>query len=239
MQIPTTLTAQVDSAIGGKTAIDLPEGKNLLGAIHQPCMVLSDTELLGSLPDRRWSDGFAEVIKYGVIKDANLFKFLDKKGLTSVRGNPKHLENVIFRCARIKAKLVEKDEFDKKGLRMILNFGHTGGHALEAAANFSTAYTHGEAVGIGMLIACDIAKQLNVLRDQTLPEAIESLLIKFNLPTFYKGLALESILKAMGYDKKAEGGVNRFILPVSLGRTTITRDIPQEVIREALLRRKR
>lgn len=238
IQIPTTLTAQVDSAIGGKTAIDLPEGKNLLGTIYQPVMVISDPSVLESLPDRRWSDGFAEVIKYGAIKDQGLFKLLERKGFQGIRGNARHLEDVIFRCAKIKSKLVEKDELDKKGFRMILNFGHTTGHAIEAAAGFSTRYTHGESVGIGMLVACDIAKQMNILKESGLAERLESLLIKFNLPTFYKALTVEALLKAMGYDKKAEGGVNRFVLPITLANVTIVRDVSQDVIREALLRRK-
>ena len=146
LHVPTTLTAQVDSAIGGKTAIDLPEGKNLLGSVYQPVLVLSDLSLLGSLPDRHWSDGFAEVIKYGVIKDASLFSLLEKKGKEEIQASARLLENVIFRCARIKARIVERDEFDKKDLRIALNFGHTVGHAIEAASRFSRMYTHGEAV---------------------------------------------------------------------------------------------
>ncbi len=237
VQIPTTVTAQVDSSIGGKTGIDLPEGKNLLGTIYQPALVLTDIAVLESLPDRRWSDGFAEVIKYGVIRDPRLFAQLEKAGLQGLRRS-KNLEGVIRRCVEIKAETVARDEFDKKGVRITLNFGHTIGHAIEAASRFSHAYTHGEAVAIGMLAACDIASALGVLKDKALPERLGTTLIKFGLPLTYKGLAQDALLKAVGYDKKAEHGKNRFVLPVALGRTIIVRDIPVPMIVEALEKRK-
>jgi 3-dehydroquinate synthase len=238
VQIPTTLTAQVDSAIGGKTGIDLPEGKNLLGAIYQPLMVLSDVFLLSSLPERHWCDGFAEVIKYGVIKDPSLFHWLDKKGRQAIQNNPQYLEKIVRNCARIKAKIVEKDEFDKKDVRIVLNFGHTAGHAIEAASKFSRQVTHGEAVSIGMLVACDIAETLGILNDKTLSVSLERILVKFGLPTFTQGIALEPILKAMGYDKKSAGGVNRFVLPAGLGKTSVVSDVPLSAIENALKKRK-
>lgn len=239
VQIPTTLTAQVDSAIGGKTGIDLPQGKNLLGTIYHPALVLSDRCLLETLPERHWSDGFAEVIKYGVIKDPALFASLDHYGKDALIKNSRAMEKVIFRSARIKAKIVEKDEWDRKGIRIVLNFGHTAGHAIETASRFSSKYTHGEAVAIGMLVACDIAQRLNVLKDERLTERLEKTLIKFGLPLFHKGVPMEALLKAMGYDKKAEAGVNRFVLPVRMGQTTLYRDVPPLVIEEALKKRKR
>lgn len=238
IQVPTTLTAQVDSAIGGKTAIDLPEGKNLLGAIYQPSMVIADTGVLSTLPERHWSDGSAEVIKYGVIQDAALFDRLEKSGLDGLRKDPRVLQEVIFRCAKIKAHVVAADEFDKRGVRIILNFGHTAGHAIEAASRYNRQYTHGEAVAVGMLVACDIAKSLGVLKEAGLPERLEKVLIKFRLPLFYKGVDLDVISKAMGYDKKSEGGANRFVLPVSLGKVTIQKNIPAGVILKALQKRK-
>lgn len=237
VQVPTTLTAQVDSAIGGKTAIDLPEGKNLMGTIYQPALVISDTAALDTLPDRAWSDGFAEVIKYGVIADPGLFARLERAGLAGLKGT-KGLEEVIFRCAKIKAGVVEKDELDKRDVRIVLNFGHTIGHAIEAASRFSRAYTHGEAVAVGMLCACDIGDRLGVLKDASLTERLEKTLIKFNLPLFYKGLSRDALLKAVGYDKKSESGTNRFVLPVSLGRTKVVRDVPVETIVAALEKRK-
>ncbi|MCG3175969.1 MAG: 3-dehydroquinate synthase [Candidatus Omnitrophica bacterium] len=238
VQIPTTLTAQVDSAIGGKNGIDLPEGKNLLGTIYQPRVVLADTKVLQSLPDRHWSDGSAEVIKYGVIKDIELFASLEHFGLEGLKSDPVKLEKVIARCAQVKADVVSRDEMDKSGERMILNFGHTAGHAIEAAAEYGR-YTHGEAVGIGMLVACDIAQAVGVLKDAGLPRRLEALLVKFRLPLYYKGLDVSTILRAMGYDKKFVSGRNRFILPVRLGRTVIVRDIPQDIIVRALQHRKR
>lgn len=238
IQIPTTLTAQVDSAIGGKTGIDLPQGKNLLGTVYQPTLVLSDRRLLETLPERHWSDGFAEVIKYGVIKDPELFRLLDRYGKESLIKNPRAMEKVIFRSARIKAKIVEKDEYDRRGIRIVLNFGHTAGHAIEAASRFSSRVTHGEAVAIGMLVACDIACRLNVLKDEKLTENLERVLIKFGLPLFHKGVTTESLLKAMGYDKKAEAGSNRFVLPIRMGHTMTYRNVPTAVIEEALKKRK-
>ncbi len=238
VQVPTTLTAQVDSAIGGKTAIDLPQGKNLLGVIYQPFLVLSDTAVLGSLPDRHWSDGFAEVIKYGVIKDPLLFTLLEKHGLSGIRANAGLLENVIFRCAKIKARIVERDESDKKDIRITLNFGHTAGHAIESVSGFSKRYTHGEAVAIGMLVATDIAARLGVLKDTSLAKRLEKTLVKFSLPLFYKGLSEEAILKAISYDKKTQDGKNRFVLPVTLGKVLIRKDVPSAVIMEALRKRK-
>lgn len=238
LQIPTTLTAQVDSAIGGKTAIDLPQGKNLLGAIYQPRVVISDTALLDSLPDRHWSDGFAEVIKYGVIKDAHLFSMLEKQGIEGIRKDHRLLEKVIQRSAAIKARLVSLDETDRKGIRMVLNFGHTTGHAIEAAAAYSGRYTHGEAIGIGMLVACDLATEMGVLKDPALTGRIEKVLLKFNLPLYYKALSPAVILKAIGYDKKTESGVNRFVLPVSLAKTTIVKNVPVSLISSCLLKRK-
>ncbi len=239
VQIPTTLTAQVDSSIGGKTAIDLPEGKNLLGAIYQPAAVFIDPSILGSLPERHWSDGFAEVIKYGVIKDASLFHLLEKKGMDGVRRDGTCLEKVITRCAEIKAGVVAEDEYDKKNVRIILNFGHTAGHAIEAAAGYSGRYTHGEAVAVGMLIACDISEKMGVLKDRELSVHLEKILIKFGLPVYTKALGVEAILKAMGYDKKSMDQSNRFVLPIQLGKMMVLSDIPTSVIVEALEKRRR
>lgn len=238
VQVPTTLTAQVDSAIGGKTAVDLPEGKNLLGSIYQPSAVISDISALSSLPERNWSDGFAEVIKYGVIKDPALFDLLESSGLEALRADEEKLGKVIERCAKIKSEVVEADEYDKTGVRILLNFGHTAGHAIESVSAYSRSYTHGEAVGIGMLVACDISRELGVLKDLDLARRLEKTLIKFNLPLFFKGLSTESILKAIGYDKKSAGKKNRFVLPVRLGKVVVVRDVPNAAIAAALEKRK-
>ncbi len=238
VQIPTTLTAQVDSAIGGKTAVDLPQGKNLLGTIYQPKLVLAEADFLDTLPDRFWVDGSAEVIKYGMIRDPHLFQILEKYGKDAMRGSAKRSEQIIYRCAKIKSWCVEKDEFDKHQIRMILNFGHTAGHGIEAASRYSRSYTHGEAVAIGMLIACEIADALGVLKEKTLTMRLERLLIKFGLPIAYRNISPDAILKTMGFDKKADQGTNRFVLPVKLGRVEIVRGISDDIIRQALVRRK-
>lgn len=238
VQVPTTLTAQVDSAIGGKTALDLAEGKNLLGSIYQPALVVSDITCLESLPQRHWSDGFAEVIKYGVIKDPGLFSMLEAGGLEGIRNDPKRLREAVYRSARIKAGVVSKDELDKKTIRMVLNFGHTTGHAIEAASRFTRQYTHGEAIAIGMLVACDIAGMLGILKNRGLTGRLEKALLKFQLPVYYKGLTVEAILKPMGYDKKSEPGTNRFVLPVDFGKTVIVQDVPQTAIIQALQKRR-
>ncbi len=238
IQVPTTLTAQVDSAIGGKTGVDLPEGKNLLGSIYQPRMVLSDVSTLSSLSERSWSDGFAEVIKYGVIRDGALFELLESSGLQALRSDEARLEKVIERCAKIKSAVVEADEYDKNGVRIILNFGHTAGHAIETASAYSRAYTHGEAVGIGMLAACDISRELGVLKDPDLTRRLEKVLLKFNLPVYHKGLSTENLVKAIAYDKKAVQKKNRFVLPVRMGKVLVVSDVPSAVIKAALEKRK-
>jgi 3-dehydroquinate synthase len=239
IQIPTTLTAQVDSAIGGKNGIDLPEGKNLLGTIYQPSLVLCDPDLCRTLPERYLHDGFAEVIKYGVIKDPRLFDSLEKEGIGGVLSKSSLFENIIYRCVSTKAGVVSQDEFDAKEIRMILNFGHTAGHAIEKVSGYSKSYTHGESVAVGMLIACDIAKKMGLLKDESLPDRLEKTLLRFNLPVFYRGLLTNDLINAMGYDKKSSQGKNRWVLPQSLGRTAIYRDIPRAVITWALERRKR
>lgn len=238
VQIPTTLTAQVDSAIGGKTGIDLEEGKNLLGAVYQPRLVLSDLSLLTSLPDRHWSDGLAEVIKYGVIKDPGLFQLLETRSLKEIREEKRLLERIIAASTKIKARIVEKDEYDTREVRIVLNFGHTAGHAIEAASSYSRQYTHGEAIAIGMLAACDIATALGVLKDPTLTSRLEKTLLRYNLPPQFHGLKIASIMKAMGFDKKSVGGRNRFVLPVCLGKTVVVRDVPEELILNALEKRR-
>ena len=237
-QIPTTLTAQVDSSIGGKTGVDLPQGKNLLGTIYQPSLVLCDIATLNSLPERNWSDGFAEVIKYGVIRDPRLFAQLEREGLDGVRAHAKLLESIIHRCVKIKADIVAQDELDKTGVRIVLNFGHTVGHAIESVSQYSRAYTHGEAVGIGMLVASDIAREMGILRDLSLIERIEGTLIKFRLPVYTKNVSGEAILKAIGYDKKSLQKKNRFVLPIKIGKTAIVTDVPTSVIAMAVEKRK-
>ncbi len=233
VQVPTTLLAQVDSAIGGKVAIDLPCAKNLIGAFYQPKLVLSDISILKSLPPRQIRSGLAEVIKYGVIADPRLFEYIEGH-LNDIAGlDEDALRFIVSRCSAIKAGIVEADEFDRKGRRIILNYGHTIGHALEAASGYSKAYTHGEAISLGMAAANRIATRLGIL-DETVSDRINSLLKASGLPTAIKKLDPKKIYEAHLKDKKFSGSVNRFVLPVKIGRVRVEKDIKEAVIRRSL-----
>lgn len=233
IQLPTTLLAQVDSSIGGKVAIDLPCGKNLIGSFYQPRLVLSDTHFLNSLKPAQIKQALAEIIKYAVIADKRLFSFLEKHLEAILNLEQKKLQYIIEVCARIKARIVEQDETDRKDKRIILNFGHTTAHALEAAARYSQDYPHGNAVALGMLVAGELAKELKIVCTKDV-ERIDALITKAGLPTKITGLKLEDILKAQAHDKKFTGGKNRFVLPVRIGRVVVKEDIPEEVIVRAI-----
>lgn len=235
IQIPTTLLAQVDSSIGGKTGIDLPEGKNLVGAIYQPRLVFSDVKLLKTLDQRQIRAGLAEVIKYAVIKDGLLFNYLEKNYKSILNLKPKALEYIVNCCSNIKADIVEQDEREEKGIRTILNFGHTVGHAIEAAANYKS-YNHGEAVSLGMLVALDISSSLN-LTNQSTVKRIERLVKAVNLPARIKGISLQRIINAHYHDKKFIGSKNRFVLIKSIGKAKIAENIPLRIIKEAIEKR--
>ena len=233
IQVPTTLLAQVDSSIGGKVAIDLPCGKNLIGSIYQPRLVLSDTSFLDSLDITQVRQALAEIIKYAIIKDCQFFQFLEKHLDEILKLNQEKLRYIIEVCSQIKAKIVEQDEFDTKGKRIILNFGHTTGHALEAASGYTQEYPHGNAVALGMLVACAIAVQLKILSAQV-AKRIEKLIKKAGLPTRISGLKLEDILKAQAHDKKFSGGKNRFVLPCRIGKVLVKENVPEAIITKAI-----
>lgn len=233
VQIPTTLLAQVDSAIGGKVAVDLPVAKNLIGAFHQPRIVLTDVSLIRSLPRRQIASGLAEIIKYGVISDAALFRFIESKYQKLLRGDPAALEFVISKCAAIKAGVVAKDEFDRIGARALLNYGHTIGHALEAASLYSAQYNHGEAVAIGMIAANSMSTNLGLMKKSE-SLRVEALIKKAGLPTMVKGVRLPAIYASHLHDKKFTGATNRFVLPVRIGSAKIVQSVPDGVIRNAL-----
>lgn len=235
VQVPTTLLGQVDSAIGGKTAVDLPAGKNLAGAFYQPKLVFSDISFLNTLPQRELRCGMAEIIKYGIIADRSLFIYLEENLPEIIKLNKHCMISVIHRCTRIKARVVEIDEYDRTEKRMILNFGHTIGHAIEAAARYSR-YRHGEAISIGMVCAAEISARMGMLALEEF-ERIEKLLLIAGLPTRIKKCALKDILKAQSRDKKFIGGKNRFVLPERIGHVVIRRDIPLKTITEVLKRR--
>ncbi|MFA4981522.1 MAG: 3-dehydroquinate synthase [Candidatus Omnitrophota bacterium] len=233
VQIPTTLLAQVDSAIGGKTAVDLSVAKNLVGAFYQPKIVLSDISLLRSLSRRQIRNGLAEVIKYGVIKDGGLFRFIESSHGKILRGERAALERIISRSSLIKARIVEEDEFDRKGSRALLNYGHTIGHAIEAASRYSGRYNHGEAVGLGMIAASRISMRLGKIDPESVMR-IERLIKACGLPTTVKGLRFSDIYESQLHDKKFSGARNRFVLPVKIGRAVAVDNVPYRAIKEAV-----
>ena len=231
IQVPTTLLAQVDSSVGGKTGIDLPEAKNLVGAFWQPRKVLIDTGFLKTLPRRQVSNGMAEVIKYGVIKSKVLFDFLEKNIKAINALEPKALEKIIAECVSIKAEVVAKDEFDKKDIRIMLNFGHTIGHAIEAASGYR--YGHGESVAIGMVMAGEVAVGLKMF-DRADLERIKALLSKSGLPIGTRKVPVKSILEAYQYDKKFTSGANRLVLPRAIGNVRVVESVPEDLIRNVI-----
>lgn len=233
VQIPTTLLSQVDSAIGGKAAIDLPIAKNLVGAFYQPKMILSDVSFMRTLSPRQVKNGLSEIIKYGVIKDKYLFEYLEKNYKKVLALDRKTLEFVISRSSEIKAGIVEKDEFDRKGLRAILNYGHTIGHAIEAAAKYSKRYYHGESIAIGMIGAARISTKLGLLRREA-SDRIEALIKTVGLPTMIKGLEISKIYDAYLHDKKFTHRKNRFVLPTKIGAVEIVEDVPERVVKDVM-----
>lgn len=211
IQVPTSLLAQIDSSVGGKVAVDLPAGKNLVGSFYQPKAVFIDPDLLGTLPLRFLHDGLGEAIKYGCIRDAQLFDRL--AGLVDDQDLLRHSDSIIADCCAIKARIVEKDEFDT-GERMLLNFGHTIGHAIEKCCGFST-YTHGEGVGIGMVQLTRQTEKMGLTAPGTTARLI-SVLQKFNLPTA-ADFAAAQILQAITLDKKKSGSQITLVLIEKIG----------------------
>ena len=231
VQIPTTLLAQIDSSVGGKTAVNHRLGKNLIGAFHQPSVVIVDPATLESLPGRELRAGLYEAIKYGVIRDRRFFNRIAGR-LESVReGDPFEIARLISRCCSIKADVVRQDERES-GLRMILNFGHTAGHAIEAATGYRR-YLHGEAVGAGMLVESLVACRMNLLGEADLSEICSVIGRVGRLPGA-STLALDDIISAMDRDKKARAGRPTFVLPVTVGKVVIRSDVPLPVVKSAL-----
>lgn len=233
IQIPTTLVAQVDSAIGGKTAIDLPVAKNLVGAFYQPNLVISDISLLETLPEREIRCGLAEIIKYSVISSRKFFDFISENIVPLKKLKIKTLEYVIGECGKIKSKIVSADEIDTKNIRVVLNYGHTIGHAIEAASGYRGIYNHGEAVALGMIAAAGISDKLGMLSTEEAGK-IRNLIGRAGLPVNLKNIECSAILKALGHDKKFAHGINRFVLPLKIGRVKIIDDIAQGSIVDAI-----
>ncbi|MBF0216469.1 MAG: 3-dehydroquinate synthase [Candidatus Omnitrophica bacterium] len=230
IQVPTTLLAGVDSSIGGKTGIDIPEAKNLIGAFKQPEAVIVDTEFLKALPERQLVNGMGEVIKYGVIKNPGLFRYLEHNIAKIFRKDDAAFARVLYDCALIKARIVEKDEFDAKDIRIILNFGHTLGHAVEAASGYSDGYNHGESVGLGMLMASGIALRLGILTQRD-HDRIKDLVKRAGLPLLAGRLAVQKVMGAYSHDKKFVKGLNRFVLPVRIGGVVVREGISENLIK--------
>lgn len=224
----------MDSSIGGKTAIDLLEGKNLVGAFYQPRMVFSDIGFLKTLDKRQLRAGLAEVIKYGIIKDKKLFSYLEARYRDVFASKAGALEHIVTSSSRIKAGIVQQDEREEKGIRTILNFGHTLGHAIEAASNFK-AYNHGEAIALGMLAASRISQALGMI-DKAILARIENLIKGAGLPVKIKKVSLNAIVNAHYRDKKFIGPKNRFVLINAIGRAKVVENVPLEIIRGAIKR---
>jgi 3-dehydroquinate synthase len=227
VQVPTTLLAQVDSSIGGKTGVNHPKGKNLIGAFYQANLVVIDTTTLATLPAREFRGGLGEVVKYGVIMDAELFDLIESRQADVMKQDSEVVDHIVGRCADLKMQVVGEDEREA-GLRMILNFGHTIGHAIEAATNYE-ALLHGEAVGIGMSGAAQIAVALGMF-DSASCQRLQALLKALGLPYAARGLAWELVREAMGMDKKTRAGRINWILPTRIGAVEITNQVPDDVV---------
>jgi len=230
IQIPTTLLAQVDAAIGGKTAINHPLGKNLIGAYYQPRLTLVDPACLLTLPERVYREGWAEIIKYGIALDAELFCLLEDTPPVRPQAHTL-LPLIIARCIRLKIHIVQQDERDQ-GQRAILNYGHTFGHALEAITDYTT-WLHGEAVAVGMEIAAQIACGQGLLTSQD-AERQQALLAAYGLPTTCPDIEMDALLAAMSRDKKVRDGAMRWILPTSIGQANIYDGVPLARVQEAI-----
>jgi 3-dehydroquinate synthase len=231
VQVPTTLLSQVDSSVGGKVAVNHPLGKNMIGAFYQPTFVWTDVSYLSTLPDREISCGLGEVVKYGVIWDAELFSYLEEHLDDILHLDRQAVMHVQARCCEIKSHIVAQDERET-GLRMILNFGHTIGHALEAAGEYRVL-KHGEAVLLGMIAESFIAREQGLIDDQTY-RRIEHLIRRIPLSCKLASLKPASILKAMSRDKKFVSGKKRLVLPTRIGEVRVVEEVEPRYIQESL-----
>ena len=231
VQVPTTLLAQVDSSVGGKTGINLPAAKNMVGAFWQPAGVLIDIETLFTLPEREYFAGMAEVVKYGMILDEAFLAYLEGQVEAVHAREPDVLQEIVAKCCRYKADVVEADEREETGRRAILNYGHTFCHAIESVAGYGE-FLHGEAVSIGMLCASRLAELLGRV-DRAVTERQHRLLSQLKLPVDVPDLDREQLLNVMQRDKKVEHGKLRFVLPSRIGHVELVGDVPRELAREA------
>lgn len=237
VQVPTTLLAQVDSSVGGKTAIDTPRGKNLIGAFHQPRLVLADIEALATLPVRQVRSGWAEVLKHGLICDAAFFDWLGGEGRAGAEGDPDALERAVIRSVEIKSQIVGEDE-KEAGRRALLNLGHTFGHALEAELGFGDALTHGEAVALGCAMAFRFSARqglCSVADAQKAEAGIRAAGLPTRLGEVDQAFSAEALIGRMAGDKKAEGGRLTLILARAIGEVFTDKDVDAEAVRAFLI----
>jgi 3-dehydroquinate synthase len=238
VQIPTTLLAQVDSSVGGKTAIDTPRGKNLVGAFHQPRLVLADLDVLATLPDREMRAGYAEIIKYGLLGDFGFFEWLEAHGRDVLARDPAALTHAVARSVEMKAEIVAEDE-KEQGRRALLNLGHTFGHALESETGYGEALLHGEAVAAGMALAFRFSAAQGLCAAQDASRA-QAAIAAAGLPTRLADIpgypfAAERLVRHMAQDKKAEGGRLTFILTRAIGDARVVKDVAAYDVRDFLI----
>ncbi len=229
LQLPTTLVAMIDSAIGGKTGVNLKNGKNLVGAFHQPRAVLIDPLALNTLPEREYRSGLSEAIKYGIIRSRELYAMLERRRHDVRRRDPQCLEAMIAECVRMKAEVVAADERESD-LRRILNFGHTFGHALESATEYRR-FLHGEAVAWGMIAACRLAVRLHRIGGEE-ARGISENILELTQPLPSIAVEAEQVFQHMASDKKARAGVLHFVLPREIGQVEMVRGVPENTVRE-------
>ncbi len=233
IMVPTTLLAQVDSSVGGKVGINHPDAKNIIGSFYQPLGVWIDTETLRTLPDRELRCGLAEVVKYGVILDAAFFGILERDVEKIMGRDDDALRRIVVESCRMKASVVTRDEREETGLRAVLNFGHTIGHAIEAVAGYDGHYQHGEAVAVGMVAEARLAERLGWIGMDAVNRLIR-LLKRFGLPTSAPGLNVDRLIAAMTRDKKNRQGKIRFVLPRSIGEVELTDAAGHDDVRAVL-----
>jgi 3-dehydroquinate synthase len=234
VQLPTTLLAQVDSSVGGKTAVNHPQAKNMIGAFHQPIAVLADTDTLATLPSRELAAGLAEVIKYGLLEDLEFFEWLEEQLPALLKLDADALRHAIRRCCEIKAEIVAQDEHER-GRRALLNLGHTFGHAIEALGGYGR-WLHGEAVAIGMQMAAETSAQLGLI-DTADAARVASILEQAGLPTRVEGLSAAEILSRMRFDKKAGSEGMKIILLESLGKAFVSPAPDEAILNSAIQQR--
>ncbi|MCS5668267.1 MAG: 3-dehydroquinate synthase [Dehalococcoidia bacterium] len=228
VQVPTSMAAMVDASIGGKVAVNLPQAKNLVGAFYQPRGVFADVQSLSTLGKRELSEGWAEAIKHGFILDASLVDLFEEHAEALMDVDPEISTEVIRRSMAIKANVVSQDERETLGIRIMLNYGHTIGHALESSTEYGQFF-HGEGVSVGMMGAASMAQEMGI-HSREIVDRQRRLLERFNLPTSAKGVNVDSILKGMSLDKKVQGGSKRWVMLEEVGRSVVRTDVPEELV---------